>query len=529
MLSCSIDPNCNACLNKPFVDGAKVLCGGQVSPWSGHTEDVTSPIMDSETNQRLVIGRMAYMQESDAVQIVNAAKTAWNRGTGEWPQMTMKNRIAAVRRLVEELQKQRDAIIQVLMWEICKTTADATAEFDRTMAYIEASIDSLQMLDQEEVYCRSSGGMSAQMRRGPIGVMLVMGPFNYPFNETYTALIPALLMGNTIVMKIPKVGGLAHVLTMEAYASALPPGVVNFISGSGRETMAPVMEEGVDVFAFIGSAQAADILLNAHPQLHRLRVFLSLEGKNLGIVTHDADLNVAIEQCVLGATTFNGQRCTAIKLIFVDDRIAEPFVKQLADKVNTLVPGLPWEKGVNITPLPEADKVGYMSALLEDALSKGAKVVNEGGGKIIGNLFFPAVVYPVTPEMRLWKEEQFGPIVPVAVFNNGAVGETAVHDYIMSTKYGQQAAVFSQSPETIAHYIDFLAMAVGRININTQCGRSPDCLPFSGRRSSANGTLSVTEALRTFSVPIVVAGKANGNYEKLIDEAGKLSNFLAPL
>ncbi len=104
-----------------------------------------------------------------------------------------------------------------------------------------------------------------------------------------------------------------------------------------------------------------------------------------------------------------------------------------------------------------------------------------------------------------------------------------MYDYVIDTKYGQQAAIFSGSEDTVSAYIDLLGNAVGRININTQCGRSPDSFPFSGRRSSANGTLSVTEALRTFSIETVVAGRANEKNEGLIRAAEQKSKFLASL
>ena len=281
------------------------------------------------------------------------------------------------------------------------------------------------------------------MRRAAIGVMLVLGPFNYPFNETYAALIPALLMGNVVVMKLPAIGGLAHVLTMEVYASVLPRGVVNFISGSGRTTMPPVMRSGlVDVLGFIGGSRASDALIKEHPAPHRLRSFLQLEAKNFGIVLADADVDVAVEQCVLGATSYNGQRCTAIKLILVHASIAEAFVTKLAAAVGALQQGLPWETGVKITPLPEPKKPAYLQELLADALSKGATLANaaHGGGALAegGTLMTPAVVYPVTPAMRLWHEEQFGPLVPVGVFHD----EAELAEHIARSPYGQQAAIF---------------------------------------------------------------------------------------
>merc|ERR1719163_1515746 len=142
-------------------------------------------------------------------------------------------------------------------------------------------------------------GVLAQSRRAPIGVMLNLGPFNYPFNETYCTLIPALLMGNSVVMKLPNVGCLAHICTMEDYAKVFPPGVVNFISGAGRTTMPPIMKTGdVDIFAFIGGSKAADALMKQHPNPHRVRFCLALDAKNLCIVMPDADIDATVKEVV---------------------------------------------------------------------------------------------------------------------------------------------------------------------------------------------------------------------------------------
>ncbi|RYH05070.1 aldehyde dehydrogenase family protein [archaeon] len=252
-----------------------------VLAWDGPVEDVTSPILDSN-GDRVVIGRIAQMDQNEAMKVAAAAKAAWNNGQGVWPQMSMRERIDAIMNLVAALMEQRDQIIHTLMWEICKTSSDATAEFDRTMQYIDATIQAIVDMDEKKGGYQTVSGILAKVRRGAIGVMLALGPFNYPFNETYTTLIPALLMGNVVVMKIPTVGGLAHVLSMGAYANTLPPGVVNFISGPGRVTMAPIMESGPDILAFIGGSKAADALLTSHPAPHRLKTVLSLEGKNLG-------------------------------------------------------------------------------------------------------------------------------------------------------------------------------------------------------------------------------------------------------
>ena len=146
---------------------------------------------------------------------------------------------------------------------------------------------------------------------------------------------------------------------------------------------------------------------------------------------------------------------------------------------------MPWEKGVSITPLPELGKVEYMTRLVEDAKAKGARVVNEGGGASAGTLFYPAVVYPVREGMKLYREEQFGPIVPVMPFEDL---ETAL-EYVITSEHGQQVASSATIPDQIGQLVDPLVNQVCRVNINCQCQRGPDVFPFTGRKDSAEGTL----------------------------------------
>merc|ERR1712070_685891 len=156
-----------------------------------------------------------------------------------------------------------------------------------------------------------------------------------------------------------------------------------------------------------------------------------------------------------------------------------------------------------------------MKELVTDAESHGAKIINEAGGHWDRSLFFPAVVYPVTSEMKLWREEQFGPVIPVAYESMDEVLE-----YLATNRFGQQAAIFTSqkaeeaaSPE-LAELLDAMALSTCRVNINVQCSRGPDCYPFAGRRSSALGTISVTEVLRAVSVETMVASKSSSVIER---------------
>jgi glyceraldehyde-3-phosphate dehydrogenase (NADP+) len=197
------------------------------------------------------------------------------------------------------------------MWEIGKNEADATSEFDRTIEFAQQVIDVVKS-DPEfgGASWQSIGATRAFVRRAAIGIILCLGPYNYPLNETYATLIPALLMGNIVILKIPTIGGLSHlltsklcainmlsmticsvthqtirfILTVDAFSKALPPGTIHFVSGRGRATMPPLMESGaIDGLAFIGGSNAADTLIKDHPHPHRLKVFLQLEAKNMGV------------------------------------------------------------------------------------------------------------------------------------------------------------------------------------------------------------------------------------------------------
>jgi glyceraldehyde-3-phosphate dehydrogenase (NADP+) len=318
-----------------------------------------------------------------------------------------------------------------------------------------------------------------------------------------------------VIFKPPKHGVLLFSPLLEAFRSAFPPGVINVVYGRGSEVVPYLLGSGkVNVLTLIGSSKVADHLKKLHPKINRLRAILGLDAKNAAIILPDADLELAVKECLLGTLSFNGQRCTALKMLLVHRSVAEPFLARFSEELGKLKIGMPWEKGVSITPLPEPGKAAAMTDLVEDAKAKGARVINEGGGATCATLFYPAVVYPVQEGMRLYREEQFGPIVPVMPFDDI---ETAL-EYVISSEHGQQVSIFSSSPEEIGTLVDPLVNQVCRVNINCQCQRGPDVFPFTGRKDSAEGTLSVTDALRSFSIRSMIAAKQTDASKQLLDD-----------
>ncbi len=511
------------------VHQREYLINGEMRQWDGPTTDVYSqigvPDADGTIKPRLV-GSFPVGTEKEAMEALDAAVAAYDNGRGEWPTMSVAGRIACMETFVGKMLEQKQRVVSLMMWEIGKNLADSTKEFDRTVKYIYDTIDALKDIDRAGSRFRVEEGIIGQIRRAPLGVVLAMGPFNYPLNETYTTLIPSILMGNTILFKTPKHGSLLHYPLLEAFRTSFPKGVVNSIYGRGAVVVPPVMQSGkVNVLTLIGSSKVADELQRHHPKLNRLRSILSLDAKNAAIVLPDADLDVAVKECLLGALSFNGQRCTAIKIIWVHRSIADRFLEQFCPAVSALKLGMPWTDGAQITPLPEPNKVDYLNDTIRDAEAGGATIRNEGGGEYAGSLFKPAVVYPVKDGMKLYRDEQFGPVVPVVAYDD--VEEFI--EYLETDSHGMQASIFGTDTKPIADLIDPLVNLVCRVNINAQCQRGPDTFPFTGRKDSAEGTLSVEDALRSFSIRTCVATKETDANKAILNTivGEHQSNFLS--
>ncbi len=510
-----------------LINQTEYLVNGKIKSWSSSFEDVYSPIC-IKTDSGIFpkkLGKYPLLTEKETLEALDAAVKCYDNGRGAWPTMVVKDRIKCMELFLTRMKTQRNEVVKILMWEIGKSLEDSQKEFDRTVDYIVDTIEEVKKLDRESSRFQIHQGIIAQIRRGPLGVVLCMGPFNYPLNETFSTLIPALIMGNAVILKPPRKGVLLYRPLLSAFRDCFPEGAINIVYGDGKITSGTLMKSGkIDVLAFIGSSTVATELKKLHPYPHRLRSALGLESKNPAIILPDADLESTVKECVLGSLSFNGQRCTALKMIFVHAKIKDEFLKSFSAAVDTIAYGMPWKKGVQVTPLPDKSKVEYMQTLVDDAVSKGAKIMNKNGGNFSSTFYFPTVLYPVNKNMKIYHEEQFGPVIPIIAYDNI---DTPI-DYIVSSSYGQQASIFGTNPNVIAKLIDPLINQVCRININSQCQRGPDVYPFCGRKNSAEGTLSVFDALRAFSIRTLVAAKKNELNENIISKIlhERESNFL---
>lgn len=510
------------------IEQREYLIDGELRTWHGSLNPVVSPVFlgQSGAYKQQAIGSTPLLTSKESLEALDAAVRAYDLGHGHWPTRSVTERIEHVEKFLEAMRRRRDEVVKLLMWEIGKSLKDSEKEFDRTCDYIVDTIKAYKDLDRNSAKLVEEQGFMAQIRRVPLGVSLCMGPYNYPLNETFTTLIPALIMGNTVVFKPAKYGVLLVRPLLEAFRDSFPKGVINIIYGKGRETVGALMETGkIDVFAFIGTNKGANDLKRLHPKPHRLKAILGLDAKNPAIVLPDADLDNAVSECITGSLSFNGQRCTALKILYVHRSVVDRFMEKFNAGVEKLKPGLPWNDGVGLTPLPEPGKVDYLRELVDDAKKQGAAVVNEHGGEYLESFFYPAVVYPVTDNMRLYYEEQFGPVVPIVPFDD----DSEAIRYVVNSNFGQQVSIFGTDSKRVATLIDAFVNQVGRINLNAQSQRGPDTFPFNGRKDSAEGTLSIADALRVFSIRTIVATKNTDANKQIIAQIirNRESDFLS--
>lgn len=511
-------------LNK-IINHTEYLINGKINQWDGKQASVFSTLLcDVSEKEPQLIGKTPEMSGDFALKALEAAHNAFNYGQGEWPTMKVYERINCMENFVEKMLSKREEIVKLLMWEIGKNLNDSRKEFDRTVEYINDTIEEYKVIDRKGATFQNKSGVRALIRRGPLGVVLCLGPYNYPLNETFALLIPAIIMGNTTIFKPAKHGVLLIAPLLEAFQESFPPGVVNIVFGRGREIATPIMKTGkIDVLALIGHSSSAISLQDLHPQKSRLRLVLGLEAKNPGIILKDADIDLTVKECISGTLSFNGQRCTALKILYVHEDIKDKFLDKFSKAVDELKLGLPWDNTL-LTPLPEPSKPKYITDLIDDAINKGAKIINKRGGEKQKNFVFPAVLYPVNKDMNVYKEEQFGPVIPIISFNNIS---TPIKD-MSESNYGQQVSIFGKDVDTLGPIIDSMVNLVCRVNLNSACQRGPDIYPFTGRKDSAVATLSVHDALRSFSIRTFVASKDNELNKNILREMidSKKSHFI---
>ncbi|MCM0650715.1 NADP-dependent glyceraldehyde-3-phosphate dehydrogenase [Clostridium swellfunianum] len=452
---------------------------------SGNTIDIYSP------NDNSCIGKVQAFEKEEVNKTIENSRQSQKL----WADTPINERASILHKTAELLEDNLEELSQLLQMEIAKDKESSASEIRRTADFIRFTADEGKHMEGETIFPDNFPGYKRDrvsiVNRIPIGVVLAISPFNYPINLSASKLAPALIAGNSVILKPPTQGALSALHLAEIFNRAgLPSGVLNTVTGKSSEIGDYIVShEDINFINFTGSTEVGKHIAKVAGKVPML---MELGGKDAAIVLEDADVGEAAKQIVAGAYSYSGQRCTAVKRVLAVDKIADTLIAEMNCLISKLKVGSPLE-GAQITPLINNEAANFVQELIDDAISKGAKLII--GNKRNNNLMYPSLFDYVTTDMRLAWEEPFGPILPVIRVKN----TNEAIQISNASQYGLQASVFTSSIKDAFYIANKLE--VGTVHINSKTERGPDHFPFLGVKASGMGTQGIRYSIEAMSRP----------------------------
>jgi vanillin dehydrogenase len=346
-----------------------------------------------------------------------------------------------------------------------------------------------------QVHTSEIPGCLSMAVRQPVGVVLGIAPWNAPIILAVRAIAAPLACGNTVILKASEISPGTQAILGRIFADAgFPPGVVNVISNApadaGKIVDALIAHPAVRRVNFTGSTRVGRIIAETAGR-HLKPVLLELGGKAPLLVLDDADLEQAVNAAAFGAFVYQGQVCMSTERVVVDEKVADDFVALFARKAQSLPAGNPRNGNVVLGPLISEDSAIRVEGLVKEAIADGARLV--AGGQRDGSIMSATVLDFVTPQMRLYREESFGPVAPVIRVKDTEDAIRLAND----TEYGLSAAVFGRDINralAVAQRIDS-----GICHINGPTVQDEAQTPFGGVKASGYGRFNGHAAINEFT------------------------------
>jgi glyceraldehyde-3-phosphate dehydrogenase (NADP+) len=475
--------NCIKCENSIFKN---LINGEWVSSKDNNFIEITSPLDNS------LVGKVPAMTKEDVDYVIKVAKDAQR----EWSKVPMSERAEILYKAADILVANSDELIDIMIREIGKDRKSSKSEIFRTADFIRFTADTAKNMSGESIPGDTFPGFKRNkisvVNREPLGVVLAISPFNYPINLSASKIAPAIIVGNSVVLKPATQGSLCGLYLAKVFQEAgVPNGILNTITGRGSQIGDyAVTHKGVNFINFTGSTEVG---VGISKITSMVPLLMELGGKDAAIVLEDADLELAANNIVSGGYSYSGQRCTAVKRILVLEKVADELVAKVKEKMNKLVVGNPLEKDVDIVPLISTKSADYVMELIDDAKNKGADLIV--GGNREGNLIHPTLFDNVTIDMRIAWEEPFGPVLPIIRVKD----KDEAIDIANKSEYGLQGAVFTENIDDAFYVADRLE--VGTVQVNNKTERGPDHFPFLGVKASGIGTQGIRYSIESMSRP----------------------------
>ncbi len=467
------------------VTRARLLIGGEwTDARSGREYEQVFPYTGDQVGSAPAAGR------EDARAAVDAAQEAF----AEWSRSAPGARRAILSKAADLMMERQTEIAQIV-------TEETGGVFGWGMFNVELAAGMLREAAAQayglvgEVIPSDVPGKLAMGVRQPAGVVVGIAPWNAPVILATRAVATPLAYANTVVLKASEISPRTHSEVARALVDAgLPSGAINLITNAPADA-GDVVDELIAHPAtrrinFTGSTKVGRIIAE-NAGRHLKRVLLELGGKAPMIVLRDADLDRAAAAASFGAFFHQGQICMSTERILVDRAVSDQLADKLAQRASALPVGDPREQTTAIGPLINADAVARVSSLVEDAVSKGATALS--GGEADGPCFPPTVLAGVTPEMRVYGEESFGPLLAVVAVDGPDEAVQVAND----TEYGLSAAVFSENVPAALELAQRIESGICHIN-DTTVHDEPQ-MPFGGVKASGFGRFGGRAALEEFT------------------------------
>jgi acyl-CoA reductase-like NAD-dependent aldehyde dehydrogenase len=431
------------------------------------------------------------MQPGDIPAIAEKAQA----GFEQWSKLGPNARRAVLNKAADALEAKKDEFVAAMMGEIGATAGWAMFNLGLAAGMVrEAAAITTQV--QGEVIPSDHPGTVAMALREPVGVMLGIAPWNAPIILGVRAIAVPLACGNSVILKASEQCPRTHALIIEAFAEAgFPEGVVNVVTNAPGDA-ADVVGALIDApqvrrINFTGSTAVGRIIAKRAAE-HLKPCLLELGGKAPMVVLEDAGLDEAVKAAAFGAYMNQGQICMSTERIIVVESVADAFAKKFAEKVKSMPVGDPREGNTPLGAVVDTHTVEKCLALVEDAVGKGAELLV--GGETTQNVLMPAhLVDKVTPDMKLFRDESFGPVVGIARARDEAHAIELAND----TQYGLSSAVFTK--DTARGLKVARQIQAGICHVNASTVSDEPQMPFGGMKASGYGRFGGKAGIDAFT------------------------------
>lgn len=448
---------------------------------------------------------VGYVPRLEAVHVDRALESA-HKAQAEWAKQTAQYRASIMHRWYELIMASREDLAQLLTREQGKPLAEAMAEIEYGASFIEWFAQEARRVYGETIP-EHREDVRLMVLKQPVGVVAAITPWNFPNAMVTRKVAPALAAGCAVVLKpASQTPFSAIALAALAQKAGLPPGLFSVVTGAAGEigdvlTRSPIVRK----LTFTGSTEiGVELYRQCAPTIKKLG--LELGGNAPFIVFDDADLDAAVEGALVAKFRNNGQTCVCANRIYVQEKVYNEFAERFAAAVAKLRTGNGLDPEIQLGPLIDAAAVEQVREYIDDALSHGARALIGGEQSALGGNYFQATVLTgVTPEMKVAKEEIFGPVAPLLRFQNEADVIAQAND----TEYGLASYFYARDMARVFRVVE--ALEYGMVGINTGLISTAEA-PFGGMKSSGLGREGSHHGIDDFlELKYVCLGGIRGN------------------